>query len=207
MDKYFEDALSIYRNANHNIDWYARIQWRIFPFQKIDNFVLPDDNILDIGCGYGLLANYLLLKSEKRTATGIDFSNKRIKIANTTVGKRSNLRFFECDIWKFEFEEYSTMIMTNFLHHISYESQLQLLEKCRKYLRLGGRLIIKEIDRRPLIKYFLSYVFAEKLLYPFDRIYYWNIEDLKARLIDIGFKVKVIPMHNIFPHCLIVCEK
>lgn len=209
MDVCLKETLDIYKKAGHDLRWYAYIQWLIFPFGVIDDYVSKDGRILNIGCGYGVLDNYLLLKSKKRTLVGVDFSERRIRVATASKGNRQGIDFYCSDIWNFPMRDYTEIIMTNFLHHINYDEQERLIKKCFLSLQKGGRLIIKELGDKPKWKCFLSYTIAEKTLYPFDKIYYNKVLDLKRRLCNLGFKTEIIPMHkkSPFSHYLFISEK
>ena len=68
----------------------------------------------------------------------------------------------------------------------NYEEQEKLLQACYNKLRVGGYIIISEVDKFPKWKYIIS-LFADYILYPFERINYRSVEDFTSLLKKINF--------------------
>ena len=69
-------------------------------------------------------------------------------------------------------------------------------------------LIICEVDRVPNWKYIVSLI-ADKVLYPFEKINFLSIENLKNLLKKMNFDIEIKPMHkgSVFSHITIVGKK
>lgn len=67
----------LYSKSKLWIKIYIKLRWQLCPFEKIERLIPKKARVIDIGCGFGLLANYLALTSEDRAAVGIDFFQKR----------------------------------------------------------------------------------------------------------------------------------
>jgi len=128
---------------------YARLRWRLCPFEEIERQVPKEGAIIDIGCGYGLLANFLVLRSSKRDVTGVDLSAGRISVAQKTTDNRKKVQFKLMNALDLQSGEYSTVVMSDFLHHIDYQAQQDLLTRCYQKLPLGAFSLSKKliIDR------------------------------------------------------------
>jgi len=187
---------------------YARLRWRLCPFEEIERQVPKEGAIIDIGCGYGLLANFLVLRSSKRDVTGVDLSAGRISVAQKTTDNRKKVQFKLMNALDLQSGEYSTVVMSDFLHHIDYQAQQELLARCYQKLPPGGLLIIEEVDNRPLWKYWFA-VISDKILNVGERQFFRNYRDFQKLLQRIGFLVRTkkvdkgIPLSDI----LFICRK
>ena len=110
---------------------------------------------------------------------GLEINQNRIKNANIGI---NNTKFQAADITKIDIPQADCIIFTHVLHHLTtYEAQEKLLRSCYDKLKFGGRLIISEVDKFPRWKYLIS-LFADKILYPFEKINYRSVENLSTLL-------------------------
>jgi hypothetical protein len=58
-------------------------------------------------------------------------------------------------------------------------------------LRQKGKIIIAEVDRKPIFKYFLGWV-TDHILYPGDKILYRFPAEFWALFTKLGFKAKIL---------------
>jgi len=187
---------------------YARLRWRLCPFEEIERQVPKEGAIIDIGCGYGLLANFLALRSSKRDVTGIDLSAGRIRAAQKTTDNRRKIQFKLMDALDLQLGKYSAVIMSDFLHHLDCEAQEELLARCYQKLPPGGVLIIEEVDNRPLWKYWFA-IMSDKILNVSQEQFFRDHREFQELLQRIGFLVRTkkvdkgIPLSDI----LFVCRK
>ena len=204
MDKKIIEMLKLYRPI-----WlylYNKLKFHLFPFSKIETYIPKKGFIIDLGCGHGLLANLLGLTSDQREVLGLEINKNRIKYANIGI---KNTKFISGDITKIDIPQADHIIFTHVLHHLTtYEAQESLLKACHNKLKLGGSLIILEVARTPKWKFLISW-FADKTLYPFEKINFRSVENLKTLLDKCKFNVDVIPIDNgsIFSHILFIAKK
>lgn len=84
-----------------------------------------DWNVLDIGCGNGALAYDM--KSNCRSVTGVDISQKNIDTAQSKFSKKG-IRYICADALTHAFEEqFEAIVLSNVLEHI--EHRVEFLEK------------------------------------------------------------------------------
>ena len=138
------------------VDWFYNNVWRdpelvkIHWVPRISNIINQAKNsglkVVELGCGLGMLS--LELARNGLHVTGVDLSQKSIKIANkyrdenTYKDNFGSLKYMCCDINDIEFkrEEFDSVIFFRSLHHIpSWE---RLIEKIYYTLKPGGRLIL-----------------------------------------------------------------
>ncbi len=182
-----------------NYDYFRSL---ILPLKEIDHFIPNQGNIIDLGCGEGVIAKYLA-RNKKRIVIGVD--KDRSRLPNI---KNSNLLFQYGDITKIDIKDSNGIVISDVLHHLETSNQKKLITKLAKKLKKGGILIIKEIDTKEFVRSKLSR-FWDLLLYPQDKIFYWDSSDLKNFLISLGFKVKLVRSLRLFPGSttLFICKK
>lgn len=99
-------------------------------YHNLSSFIVPSDEVFDIGCGNGILASISTWKSY----TGIDFSNVAIEQA---INRCSRAKFICDDVIKILNEDqihYNTVVMTEFLEHV--EDDLFILSKIKNDVKI-----------------------------------------------------------------------
>jgi 2-polyprenyl-3-methyl-5-hydroxy-6-metoxy-1,4-benzoquinol methylase len=129
-----------YKNSWYFVHWTQIIRY----LRGID-----DPKILEIGCGTGQLANYLIDEGFNKYV-GFDFSEEAIKIAK----ERINLEFFVGDALNpecFQYD-YNLIICTEVLEHI--KDDISVLKNIRK----GSKIIfsVPNFDEESHVRWFLS---------------------------------------------------
>ena len=105
-----------------------------------DDYVIPGDKILDLGCGNGRF--FELLKDKDVNYIGVDFSEKLIEIAKEKYPK---VKFQVADALDLPFPNnyFDRIYSIAVLHHIpSREFRLQFLKEARRVLKPNGLLIL-----------------------------------------------------------------
>ena len=108
----------------------------------------PNDLILDIGCGTGLLALKFIDKSDCRI-TGIDSSQEMIdifkeKIEFLNLNEKIGYKYGDLEDMEFDEGTFDIISSTFSLHHI--KDKYPMIEKIYRMLKMGGRFIIGEMD-------------------------------------------------------------
>jgi 2-polyprenyl-3-methyl-5-hydroxy-6-metoxy-1,4-benzoquinol methylase len=112
---------------------------RRLPFyRKLASFILPTDNVLDLGCGNGILASL----SNWNKYLGIDYSQVAIEQARRFCPKAE---FICADIFEYiRVTNYSTVVITEVLEHIIED--IKIIWK----LRSGSKVIISVPNDEPV---------------------------------------------------------
>ncbi len=188
--------------------WHVRFRWRLCPFLQIAGHIPREGKIVDIGCGRGMLANYLALNGPDRRVTGIDKQVRRIEAAQATVGERKNIRFRLQDALELEREEYDVIVLSDMLHHLSYPEQDRLLEHCFRILPEGGLLLLEDVTTDPRWKW-LAHFLIDRTLNLGKRQNFRRLADWIAALNQLGFTVEHYPAHRgiPLPDFLLKCRK
>ncbi len=118
-------------------------------------------NILDVGCGGGLVSESLSKLGAK--VTGVDFIKKNIEIAkNHAIKKNIKVDYLHANIEKMNLrKKYDVIIMFEILEHL--DDWRNFLLNINKNLNKNGTIIISTINRNLISKMFAIY-FAENIL-------------------------------------------
>ncbi len=144
---YFKEQLiKSYFYKGPILEWYCRIKAKLENYYTpIEKLVPREGNVLDIGCGYGFLANVLSWTSNKRIVTGIDYDEEKIAVANHNFSKTDSTHFIQGDAIDFPADvKYDCILIMDVLHYLLPEKQLALLEKCSEFLNTGGKIIVRD---------------------------------------------------------------
>lgn len=202
------------------ISLYAGNPWEAFlskfkfweePYEIVEKMLPDHGRIIDLGCGEGLLSNYLAIASPKRKVTGIEIAPERLMRAKKGI---KNAFFSVGDIIKTSYPKADAIVLFHVLHHLSNkEAQEKVIEKAKNYLEKNGKLIIAEVHVGPTVKYAAAW-FADHFLVPwfFEKRFYTKAFFRKEKewislLKKLEFKVKVTEAteNRPFPNIIFEC--
>ncbi|HUT32710.1 MAG TPA: class I SAM-dependent methyltransferase [Planctomycetota bacterium] len=172
----------------------------------IETYVPSEGTILDLGCGHGVLTNYLALRSPRRRVVGFDLSQQRIAIARSI--SLPNAEFRCQDVFQLEPFPCRAIIVADVLHHLrSYQEGDDLLARCCKSLPDNGLLVVKEIGQRPWWKYQLTRP-VDTLFYS-GKVFFRSPAQFAALFGRLGLDATFVPLHSWRPlcHIMYVCRK
>jgi 2-polyprenyl-6-hydroxyphenyl methylase/3-demethylubiquinone-9 3-methyltransferase len=187
----------------------AFVHWRCWhtPYDVIEPFIPREGVIVDLGCGYGLFANFLALTSRRRQIRGIDLSERKLKYADRGV---PNVSFRKGDVLRCQWERCQAVALIHLLHHLSsFKEQEELLRACYERLDSDGVLLTLEVDNNPRWK-FLCGQLVDTVAYLGDTFYYRTSSELTDVLRTIGFRdIEAVPVHKGVPlsHTVYVARK
>ena len=132
------------------------------PFFELVKYFPATGDILDVGCGYGILAH--LLKEDPANAgrrlTGIDHDPGKIKIAMNL--EDMNVKFARENLEEIPETSFDMISIIDVLYTVDLCEWKAMLDNCFKVLRPGGKLIIKDVINEPRWKYWIT-MLEEKL--------------------------------------------
>jgi 2-polyprenyl-6-hydroxyphenyl methylase/3-demethylubiquinone-9 3-methyltransferase len=172
----------------------------------IEAHVPTEGTIVDLGCGHGVLANYLALRSPRRRVMGFDLSDYRIAVARS-IGL-PNAAFHCKDLFQTDPMPCQTMIVADVLHHLpSYEAGDELLARCCERLPPDGLLVVKEIAQRPLWKYLCTQ--PVDLTFYRGSVHFRSAAQFAALFDRLGLEAELVLLHAWRPlsHMMYLCRR
>ena len=205
---------------NLAINLYAGNLWEVFlsnfkfweePYEVVNNMLQPHGTITELGCGEGLLSNYLAMISPKRNVIGYELVPERLARAKKGI---KNAKYFVGDIIDIPYPASDAIILFHVLHHLPGKpAQEYVLKKAKLSLKKNGKLIIVEVHVKPTIKYIAAWI-ADHFLVPwvfekrfYTRAYFRKESEWINILKKLGFTVRVTeetsgrPFPNIIFEC------
>lgn len=179
-----------------------------------EGLLLESERILDLGCGQGLLAAWLLAarsSSDERPQSwpsdwpaaprpksirGIEVRRRDIQRARDALGRKAEFELG--DITAAEFGTVDAIVILDVLHYIDYESQLGVLNRAQAALAPGGVLLLRVGDAGSGIRFTLGkYIDQTVMLTNYHRaprVYCRAMREWLAVLAAAGFHCTVMPM-------------
>ena len=132
-----------------------------FNINNSENNFLKNLNILDIGCGGGLISEPMSRLGG--IVTGIDASEKNIKVAQLHAKKNNlNIRYLKRSPEQLnEFEKFDVILNLEIIEHV--ENVNLYIESCYKLLKKNGIMFTATLNRT-LISYIKAIIGAEYIL-------------------------------------------
>jgi len=204
------------------IDLYSKTLWEKFlsnfkfweePYEVVNRMISKNGTIVELGCGEGLLTNYLALSEPKRKIIGYELVPERLASAKKKI---KNTTYKVADVTKLSLPKADFFVLFHVLHHLpSKLSQEKLLMDIKKALNKNGKLIIVDVHVSFDIKYLAAW-FADHFLVPwvfekrfYTRAYFRTENEWLKLLKKIGYKVRTSketkgrPFPNIIFDCKI----
>ncbi|MDO8518579.1 MAG: class I SAM-dependent methyltransferase [Deltaproteobacteria bacterium] len=134
---------------------FIRARAAMLPILQLDRTVPRSGKIIEIGCGHGLITNYLALSSPKREMIGVDVDVKRIEIARATIKTRTNIKFLKGYFQDFDFRDADMVILFGVLCVIPFPQWSGLFASIRQSLKEGGSLLLHDVKKEKTLGYWI----------------------------------------------------
>lgn len=186
---------------------YVFLRFLILPVLKIDKLLPQKGSVLDVGCGYGFTSIFFA-KNKKRKIIGLELNSKRIAVAKKASSHISNLYFETSNLIDNNQSKFDGILAIDLLHHINLSNKNIFLNDSFLKLKKNGLLIIKDINNKPLLKYYWNYL-HDLIMTKFSPLYFLSDFQLEKLLIKNNFKIiKQGKYFSFFyPHIFYVCQK
>ena len=187
MDPILIQAISKFKNRK-GLYLFALLRSWHADYELIEKFCPKEGELIDVGCGYGIFAQYLAMKSSTRKLHGLEINQRKLALVPRDL---PNATFSDRRLDSFKENSIDAIIFYGMLHHVDgYKAQEDLLKGALRILKPSGRLIIIDIDNRPLWKYLICWL-VDHTLYFGDKIYFRFKKDM-IQLLEkqLGLKVK-----------------
>lgn len=186
-------ALSLYRNQSLGVRLHTRLRDWSAPLDAVVAALPREGFLLDVGCGHGLIANEVALRSPLARVLGVDLSETKIASARATVGARTNVEFRPAPLGSLPESGFDAVSLIDVLYLVPESSWASFLGTCLEKLRPGGIFVLKEIGTEPWWKFErlkLQEFMSTKILRitKGDTMHFESGEELRRRLLSLGFE-------------------
>ena len=161
MSKFEKKFVNSKKHAQTNIKKIEQL------FQNID--LSNIHNVLEVGCGAGMLANYLTEKYQM-TVAGTDVDPEQIELAKEYQKGNNRLNFFPADATDLPLKnsEFDLVLSFMVMHHIT--NWKKAFEEINRVLKPGGIFIIKDLSFSKITSNILNLLSDNYGIYTFNEI-------------------------------------
>jgi len=146
-------AVELFADTPRATRLHTRLRWWWCPFPVIEAAVPDAGDVLEVGCGHGLLTLYLALASRQRHVVGVDIDGAKIAEAAEAA---TRLRPDEAEVTFHAVEpgyvpdgSWDAIVVADVLYLLPEADQRSLLTAAAGTLRPGGVLVVKEMGLTP----------------------------------------------------------
>jgi ubiquinone/menaquinone biosynthesis C-methylase UbiE len=190
--QHFKQAIRPYRHMEPYPRLFARFKILMDPmFPRLADFIRPGWKVVDIGCGYGVPASWLLAIYPDLSFLSCDPDEGRARIAARVLGKRGKVLPCKALDLPLENERADAVLLLDVLHYFSDQELRKFLGRARPVLPQEGRLIIRITIPEEGFHLFRS-VEVAKLRFKGVKYYFRSKEQYIRILEDSGFKVELV---------------
>ncbi len=208
-------AAAPFRSAGHFAWYFARGKLGVDPvfLGLLERGLIPDNaRILDLGCGQGLLASWLLAARALFEAgqwparwppapkplayRGVELMPRDVRRASRALGERAE--FVRGDMRTTDFPKADAVVMLDVLHYIDYSAQDDVLRRVREALVPVGVLLMRVGDAAGGVPFRIS-IWVDHLVtfvrgHRLSKLYGRSLQDWQTVLSRFGFTVEPVPM-------------
>lgn len=147
----FDEFVDDYRSKQDGHLWLTGESSEYFARYKvyklatwITHLLNQNNNILDFGCGDGLMSYYLAYYFNNSTITGVDISETSINIAKKLYPK---LTFLTIKTYlPFQDKSFDIICAAGVFHHIPFDQHAFWISELFRVLKPNGRLVLFELN-------------------------------------------------------------
>jgi 2-polyprenyl-3-methyl-5-hydroxy-6-metoxy-1,4-benzoquinol methylase len=206
-------AVAAYASQPVRVRLHVQLRARTCPFAALVERAPVAGQVLDVGCGHGVLALALALGSPQRSVLGVDIDADKLP-AGEAAARRAGATNIELRAVETNWSpggEWVAIVLADVLYLLGTGAARTLLERLAGRLAPGGVLLVKEIDVRPRWKYQLARI-QELVATRITRmtegagVDFLPPADIAAVLAEAGLAVEHVPLHRgrLHPHHLVI---
>lgn len=187
---------------------YVRVKLAMDPVYAATASMLADSALplLDIGCGMGLLGQYLAASGHHSPYLGLDHDIRKVEAgreAARRAGFDQQIVLQRADVAELPMTR-GHVALLDVLHYLPACRQLLLLQEAAAHVAPGGRLIIRTVLRETNWRFHATrieeYFLTASGWIPGGVQHYPSAVELQGPLSDAGLTVHIKPLHGRTPY-------
>ena len=133
-----------YRRLSPNVRLSAYFKVRLDPmFPRLDALLDPVERLLDVGCGYGVPAAWLMERRPALTVVACEADEERALVAARALGDRASVHNLAAPALPPDVNGVGAVLMLDMVHHLDDGALAETLASVRAALPDGGQLILR----------------------------------------------------------------
>lgn len=208
-------VLAAYRPERPGTRVHVWGRWTTAPFESVEALVPARGDVLDLGCGVGLVSVDLALTGPGRRVVAVDVDPSKTEVARRAVqraGVGDQVRVEDVPLgWSPPTGAFDAVVVVDVLYLLGRDAAIDLLDRLVDALRPGGVLVVKEMAPSPRWKAAWTR-FQETVAVRGLRVTAGATvdlvptEDLAGHLSARGLPVDVVPLDrgHLHPHAALV---
>ena len=147
------DVLAAYRPERPGTRVHVWGRWTTAPFEAVEALVPRHGDVLEVGCGVGLVSVDLALAAPGRRLLAVDVDPSKTAVARRAAaraGVGERVRFEDVQAgWTPRVGSFDAVVVVDVLYLLGRQAALDLLDALVAALRPGGLLVVKEMAAEP----------------------------------------------------------
>ncbi len=178
------------------------------PLNRFSRHIPVSGKIVEVGCGHGLVAQYLAHREKGRNIVGCDPDRRRILVAKAAAKAMPNLEYRESRFEEGHHQDLAAVVIIGVLCLVDDATSASVLSEARGSLRPGGLLLLSDILKGEGDWRYAFHVWRENWLgrIGFTRgqgIFVRPLSDWERLVRGAGFSTieafqAPVPMHSVF---------
>jgi len=129
--------------------YYARAKLAMDPLPyTMLALVPPAASVLDLGCGFGLLAMLRASRHDSGTTLGVDWDSNKIQLAQRVLEDYEAASFITKELPNSALPKAQVVILADILHYMSQGDRDTTLEQALDAVEPGGQLFLRDMAER-----------------------------------------------------------
>jgi len=190
--EHFKQIVGRYKHMEAYPRIFARFKLLLDPmFPRLANFVKPGWKVIDVGCGYGVPAAWLIVLYPDLEFIACDPSVERARVAARVLGERAKVLPVGALDLPLDHVEADAALLLDVLHHLQDKELVELLSRLKASLLPEGRLIIRLTLPGTSFSLF-RFVEERRLLFKGTKPCWRSKEEVLDLLGTAGFQVELV---------------
>ncbi len=171
---------------------FARCKIMMDPmFEELDRYVKNPRRIIDIGCGFGVPATWLLEIYPQAKVFGLEPDEERVLIANRVIGARGRVEIGRAPDLPEVDGPVDHVMMLDMLHLITDEELQLVLQRIYDKLETGGTLLVRATVRSAKKVPWKRWIETTRLKIIGMRQHFRHEDEIAGLMLTAGFAVTV----------------